>query len=97
MVDVLLLAILWMQFGITTGLIYQGNQRSFGTGVFLGILLGPLGVLIALLTGPSQFSDSYLISHGKLRRCPYCMEGVRFEACVCKHCHRDLPPVEVTV
>ena len=27
----------------------------------------------------------------EFKTCPYCAEGIKFEATVCKHCKRNLP------
>jgi len=59
----------------------------------LGLLLGPIGVLIVALLPrkavaakatppPEPGSDE--------RRCPHCAEIIRVEAKVCKHCGRDV-------
>ncbi|MGC8839784.1 MAG: zinc ribbon domain-containing protein [Anaerolineae bacterium] len=74
--------LVWLAFGVLTGYICQKKGIGFGWGCALGFLLGPIGTLIALL------------SKGRLRRCPYCAEMVRPEATVCKHCGKDLPPLE---
>jgi len=47
---------------------------------FLGLLLGPIGVLLALAYD------------GNIRKpCPFCKEKVHKEAIACPHCQRDLP------
>ena len=48
---------------------------------FLGLLLGPIGILIAL----SDWG-------GSKTRCPFCREFIDNQATVCAHCRRDLPP-----
>lgn len=55
----------------------KGNA---GTGLLLGMLLGPLGWLLIFILGASS---------GKA--CPSCGERIRPEAVVCKHCRRDVP------
>ncbi len=48
-------------------------------GCFGGLLLGPIGVVLVLVSGD------------KTRKpCPYCAELVKKKAKVCPHCQRDL-------
>jgi hypothetical protein len=49
-------------------------------GFFLGLLYGPLGVIMALLL-PSAAG-----------RCPFCYEPVHSKATICPHCGSTLSP-----
>ena len=53
----------------------KGNPIS---GFIVGILLGPIGVILAILS-----SDNTRIN------CKYCAENIRKEAVICPHCQRD--------
>lgn len=55
-------------------------------GVIGGLLLGPLAFLMFAVSGVSRGE--------KNKKCPHCAEWIKDEAKVCKHCGRDLPPVE---
>jgi hypothetical protein len=69
---------LWILFGIVAGMI--GGKKGEGCLMFfLGFLLGPFGVLIALF------------SSGNRKVCPHCRELIDRNATVCSHCHRDQP------
>ena len=74
----ILLFTFWLVCGIIAAMI--GGRKGMGTSGFLiGVLLGPLGVLIA------HFSK------GDRKTCSSCKELVHKEAKVCPHCQRDFP------
>jgi hypothetical protein len=48
------LVVIWLAFGLVAGMIGAGRKIGLGGGFFFGVLLGPLGVLIAAMSpGPS--------------------------------------------
>ena len=47
----------------------------------LSLVISPLLAGICLMLLPVSYR----------RICPFCKEGIRADAIVCKHCHRDLP------
>lgn len=49
-------------------------------GGLLGLLLGPIGVIIALVSGATN-----------VRPCPHCKSKIAFDATACAHCQRDVP------
>jgi hypothetical protein len=55
-----------------------GRRDRAGTGFLLGLILGPIGVIIAC------------VLKGNRAECPYCKELVRKDASVCPHCRKDL-------
>ena len=56
-----------------------GARKGAGfSGFVIGILLGPIGVIIILL------------SKGNQKKCPFCVELVNEKAVVCPHCQRDI-------
>ena len=73
---------------------YIGNNKGRGSeGFFLGLILGPLGLLIAIFMKPKAKSlEGTALIPGTTRKCPFCAELVKREAVICKHCQRDLPP-----
>lgn len=67
----------WILFGIIAAVI--GDKKGQGLfGLFLGILLGPLGILIILTT------------KGDRKSCPYCKELIHKKATRCSHCQKEL-------
>lgn len=76
--DVFILLI-WVICGIAAMAVYQRKGRSGVTGFLGGFLLGPIGLILAILSG------------NNLPKCPFCAERIQKEAKVCPHCQRDLP------
>ena len=77
----------------------MASKRGRDPYVWFGasVLFSPLGAaLILLMTGdPPREQEVHRIVTGELRRCPFCAEGIRPEAIVCKHCGRDVPALPV--
>ena len=56
-----------------------GSKKGEGLGGFLfGVLLGPIGVILALL------------SSGNRKPCKFCKELMHKDAVVCPHCQKEL-------
>jgi len=75
----MLYLILWVLCGAIAAYMYQQKGQSQGVGFLVGFLLGPIGILLVLL------SPSTLIT------CPYCAEKIQPEAKICKHCGQNIP------
>lgn len=79
--------IFWICCGIAAAMVASSKGRDTGGWFVLGLLLGPFGLIFALIVskeGPAQDE----------RKCPFCAEYVKREAVVCKHCGRDLPSTQ---
>lgn len=76
--------LIWIVCGMAGAALLSRNNSS-GLGCVLGLLLGPIGVIIALVMRETGG-----------RRCPHCREHVHQDATVCPHCQRDLvaPPAQ---
>lgn len=80
----------WPLLGAAIGA-YAAQKKGFSTvgGVIGGLLLGPLAFLLFFVSGVVSANEQQ-------RKCPFCAEWIRPEAKVCKHCHKDVPPVEAS-
>lgn len=86
--------IVWIICGAICAMIAGAKGRSGAAFFLLGLLLGPIGVLLAFCTPANQVAVEHnRLSTGAERKCPYCAELVKTEAIRCKHCSADLEPI----
>lgn len=80
--------IIWIGLGIVGAMIASGKGNSGCGGFALGVLLGPIGLLIAFFSSDDEKEKRRKL--GDTKKCPYCAEYVKQDAIVCKHCGRTL-------
>ena len=50
--------VIWLAFGVVGAMIMSGKGRSGCGGFALGVLLGPIGLVLALLLRPSEENEA---------------------------------------
>lgn len=80
--------IIWICLGIVGAMISSNKGNSGCAGFLLGVLLGPIGLLITFFDSDNE--DAKRRKTGDTKKCPYCAEYVKGDAIVCKHCGRTI-------
>jgi len=87
-----ILLLIWILCGIAGGIILSNKGRSGCGGFALGFLLGPIGLVIALVMSTDHKElEKRSLQEGEMRKCPNCAELVRVEAKKCRFCGSELP------
>lgn len=87
--------ILLLVCGLIAGAITDSRGRGKGFGFWIGLLLGPLGIVLALFVKSDVGGvERQQLSSGDMRKCPYCAEVIKSEATVCRYCGHDLPAID---
>lgn len=86
---------IWAMCGILGGVIASQKGRSVGGWVILCLLLGPLGVILALVVSQQTGAvEERALASGASKKCPQCAEIVKADAVKCRYCGSELPIVQ---
>lgn len=81
----------WILCGIIAGAIYRNRGNSGFAGFLAGLILGPIGIILVLVTKPNTAAiEQRQLASGEMKKCPACAELVRSDARVCRYCQHDL-------
>lgn len=86
------LFILWILLGVATAIVASNKGRSGCAWFAVGVLTGPIGLLIALVVAEDRARlEKASLAQGDMRKCPYCAELIRSAAVKCRYCGSEVP------
>lgn len=89
--------IIWFVCGVICVVIAGTKGRSVAGFFFIGLLLGPLGVVLSAFFSKNERKiEAEKIQGGEMKKCPICAELVRMEAVKCRYCSADVSSVANT-
>ena len=84
------IGITWLLCALAAGYIYSQKGRSYAAAFLLGVLLGPIALILAAITPRDESAlERKALRSGKIRKCPACAELVQREAKVCRYCGHE--------
>ncbi|NBW76012.1 MAG: zinc ribbon domain-containing protein [Sphingomonadaceae bacterium] len=85
--------VFWILCGVLGAVIASSKGASGAIGFLLGLLFGPIGVIITFFMGSEAAQVDKKVSNGTMKKCPRCAEAVLPDAHVCKHCGHEFEGV----
>ena len=85
------LLLFWMLCGVVAAVVASNKGNSGVTWFFVGVLLGPIGLILSLVvSGDPAVVEGKKIEGGGYQRCEKCAELIRSEATKCRFCGSDV-------
>lgn len=73
------LVILWMSFGLLTGVVAHGKGSNPLLWLLIGVICGPFGLIACFIVG---------------RSCPFCESKINSRITICPNCKKSVPPAD---
>ena len=90
--SIMALLLIWILCGAAAAMIASNKGKEAVLWSVIGMLVGPFGILFALIAQPNAAQvEQQALASGR-RKCPMCAELVRAEAVKCRFCGAKLPP-----
>lgn len=86
----MLYIILWLLCGLVAGAIYHNKGRPYVTAFLVGLIFGPIGIVLAAITPADAAGQERRALAAGQQKCPHCASLVPAEATVCRYCQRPL-------
>lgn len=96
----LILLVIVFNFDTTVGLEGGGRVNNIGlmsekqNYLIVSIAIVFVGIVLLLL-GRAEAKKSLLQSQRQVRACPFCAEEILVQAIVCRHCNREVEPLDI--
>lgn len=85
----MLYVLIWLVCGFIAAAIYKNKGRSAGAAFIIGVLLGPIGIILVLLSSTNTAAlERQQLATGQAKKCPHCGELSRCST----SCEPSQPP-----